>query len=167
MCKRWDDLMQRVYDLHKIVARIGLLGMPSQAHHELPQRKHQRLVQRQHRVVLKLGEINPLDRLSLPPIWITRPHLAGEEEEYDLSIASRESKVAIHRPVGVDGDRCVRCRSSSQARRGTSSRPARHRLPTPTHASRCSPRSATKRPRCVRRPFCPATVVESLFHCSW
>ena len=87
--------MQRVSDIHWIVARIGLMDMPSQAHHELPQRKHQRLVQRQHRVVLKLGGINPLDRLPLLPIWITRPHLAGKEEEYDLSIAGKSDGVSL------------------------------------------------------------------------
>ena len=87
--------MQSVYDIHKIVARIGLLDMLSQAHHEVSQRKHQRLVQRQHRMVLKHGGINPLDRLSLLPIWITRPHLAGEEEEYDLSIAGKSDRHGV------------------------------------------------------------------------
>ena len=81
--------------MHEIVARVGLPGMPSQAHHELPQRKHQRFVQRQHRVVLKLGGRNPLERLSLLPIWITRPHLAGKEEEYDLSIAGKSDRHGV------------------------------------------------------------------------
>ena len=87
--------MQRVYDIHKIVARIGLPGMPSQAHHELPQRKHQRFVQRQHRVVLKRGGRNPLERLPLFPGRITCPLLTGEEEEYDMSIDSKSDGVGL------------------------------------------------------------------------
>ena len=81
--------MQRVCDIHETVARIGLMDMPSQAHHELPQRKDQRRVQAQHRVVLKLGGRNPLERLLLFPGRITCPLLTGEEEEYGLSIAGK------------------------------------------------------------------------------
>ena len=81
--------MHRVYDIHKLVARIGLLGMPSQAHHELPQRKHQRFVQRQHRVVLERGGRNPLERLPSFPSRITCPLLTGEEEEYEMSIGGK------------------------------------------------------------------------------
>ena len=87
--------MQRVYDIHKIVARIGLLGMPSQAHHELPQRKHQRFVQRQHRVVLKRGGRNPHERLPLFPGRNTCPLLTGEEEEYEMSIDSKGDGVSL------------------------------------------------------------------------
>ena len=81
--------MQRVCGIHEIVERIGLVDMPSQAHHELPQRKHQRCVQRQHRVVLKRGGRNPLERLPPFPGRIACPLLTGEEEEYEMSIVGK------------------------------------------------------------------------------
>ena len=87
--------MQRVCGIHEIVARIGLMDMPSQAHHELPQRKHQRFVQRQHRVVLKRGGRNPLERLPLFPSRITCPLLTDEEEEYEMSIDSKGDGVSL------------------------------------------------------------------------
>ena len=70
--------MQRVSNIHEIVARIGLLGMPSQAHHELPQGKDQRLVQIQHLVLVKLGWSHPLGRLPFFPLKLTRQILQAK-----------------------------------------------------------------------------------------
>ena len=87
--------MRMVCGIHEIVARIGLVEMPSQAHHELPQMQHQRFVERQHRVVLKRGGRNPLERLPLFPGRITCPLLTGEEEEYEMSIDSKGDGVGL------------------------------------------------------------------------
>ena len=87
--------MQRGCGIHEIVTRIGLMGMPPHAHHELPQRKNQRLVQRQHRVVLKRGGRNPHERLPLFPGRITCPLLTGEEEEYEMSIGGKGDGIGL------------------------------------------------------------------------